>query len=160
MTSKSQQKVLTIAVFIVAAGLFALFGPGGWLGSGKTAGGVDAADAALVALGKTVYADNCASCHGVELEGQPDWRTRNPDGTLKAPPHDETGHTWHHPDQQLFALTKFGGQQSAPAGFQSNMPPFEGRLSDREIRAVLAYIRSRWPAAIQERQRRITERAR
>ena len=76
MTPKSKQKVLTIAVFIVAAGLFALFGPGGWpggwLGDGKMAGGVDTANAALVALGKTVYADNCASCHGVNLEGQPD----------------------------------------------------------------------------------------
>ncbi|PCI13514.1 MAG: hypothetical protein COB68_14080, partial [SAR202 cluster bacterium] len=71
MKPKSKQKALTIAVFIVAAGLFglfALFGPGGWLGggldSGKAVAGIDPGDEALVALGKTVYADNCASCHG------------------------------------------------------------------------------------------------
>ena len=41
------------------------------------------------------YQEYCASCHGVNLEGQANWRSRNQDGTLPAPPHDETGHTWH-----------------------------------------------------------------
>ncbi len=133
MTPTSKQKAQLIAVFIVAAGLFALFGPGGWLGGGKTADGVDPTDPALVAQGKTVYADNCASCHGARLEGQPDWRSRNPDGTLKAPPHDETGHTWHHPDRDMFNYTKNGGQALAPPGFKSAMPGFGDILTDRDI---------------------------
>ena len=165
MTGK--KKALTIAVFIVAAGLFglfALFGPGGWLGGGRASGkavaGIDPGDEALVALGKTVYADNCASCHGAKLEGQPDWRTRNPDGTLKAPPHDETGHTWHHPDQDMFNYTKKGGQAMAPPGFKSAMPGFGEILSDRDIWAVLSFIHTIWPPKVVERQQRINSQSR
>ena len=58
--------------------------------------------------GAVVYADYCASCHGANLEGQPNWRSRMPNGKLPAPPHDANGHTWHHPDRQLFAITKYG----------------------------------------------------
>ena len=61
-----------------------------------------------VALGAAVYRDHCASCHGANLEGQPDWMARKPDGRLPAPPHDATGHTWHHADEQLFQMTKKG----------------------------------------------------
>lgn len=113
----------------------------------------DADDPEQVALGSQVYAEHCASCHGAGLEGEPDWRTRNADGTLPAPPHDETGHTWHHPDQQLFDITKYGVEHFAPPGYRSNMPAFEDVLSDREIWAVLAYIKSRWP----EETRRMQE---
>jgi len=108
----------------------------------------DAGDAALVALGGTIYEANCASCHGGNLEGQPNWRYRQADGRLPAPPHDETGHTWHHPDQQLFDVIKFGG----PAG----MPGFSESLTDRQIVAALAYIKSRWPVTIRRRQDIIT----
>ena len=73
---------------------------------------IDYRNADAVALGKEVYANQCASCHGADLEGQPNWRQRRADGRLPAPPHDESGHTWHHPDQQLFELTKYG-----PAAF-------------------------------------------
>ncbi len=154
MTSK--QKGLTVAVFCVAAGLFWLFG-----GSERSpVAGVDANNLALVALGQSVYAEHCASCHGANLEGQPDWRARNADGTLKAPPHDETGHTWHHPDADMFRYTKSGGQALAPSGFKSAMPGFAETLSDDDIWAVLSFIHSRWPAKIRERQSRINTRAR
>lgn len=33
----------------------------------------------------------------------------------------------------------------APAGYESDMPAFGGILSDDEIRAVLAFIKSTWP---------------
>jgi len=107
----------------------------------------------MLALGEAVYGQACASCHGASLQGQPDWRTRRADGRLPAPPHDESGHTWHHPDEQLFAITKYG--PAAVAGlddYKTDMPAFDGVLSDRQIRAVLAYIKSTWPAEIRARQ--------
>lgn len=58
-------------------------------------------DSALVADGRKLYDQACASCHGAMLEGQPNWRQRKADGRLPAPPHDPSGHTWHHPDAVL-----------------------------------------------------------
>ncbi|RKF15339.1 cytochrome c [Roseovarius spongiae] len=101
-------------------------------------------DAAMIASGQEVYAANCASCHGAELEGQPDWRRRLDNGRMPAPPHDASGHTWHHADRQLFTITKHGIGAVVP-GYESDMPAFEGILSDAEITAVLAYIKSSWP---------------
>lgn len=103
-------------------------------------------DAEVVALGREVYDVNCASCHGADLEGQPDWRSPGPDGRLPAPPHDETGHTWHHDGDTLFQLTKYGlADLIGDPDYDSNMPAYEGVLSDDEIIAVLSYIKSTWP---------------
>ncbi len=126
----------------------------------RTPSGADPDDPAQVALGRQIYARECASCHGVNLEGQPDWRNRRADGKLPAPPHDADGHTWHHGDDQLFALTKQGIAAFAPPGYQSDMPAYGGKLSDAEIWAVLAYIKSRWPRDIRARQDAATRRAR
>jgi mono/diheme cytochrome c family protein len=117
--------------------------------------GLDPRDRAKVALGARLYADNCAACHGADLAGQPNWRQRGANGRLPAPPHDESGHTWHHPGEQLFALTKYGPAALAGGGYQSDMPGYEGKLSDAEIWAVLSYLKSRWPAEIQARHDRI-----
>lgn len=147
--------LLAALAVAVAAGLwFMTFGS-----QGDGVDRPDMSDPELIALGEARYAEHCASCHGAELEGEPNWRSQNADGTLPAPPHDATGHTWHHPDRVLFAITKQGGQALAPDGFESAMPAFGGALSDREIWAVLAYIKSRWPAEIRERQERISGRA-
>jgi mono/diheme cytochrome c family protein len=106
-------------------------------------------DPKQLALGASVYAQHCAACHGAKLEGQPDWQKRLPNGRFPAPPHDESGHTWHHPDEVLFGITKHGlVPPYAPAGYESDMPAFAGKLSDVEIRAVLAYIRSRWSGEV------------
>ncbi len=105
----------------------------------------DPGNADAVRRGAQVYARNCAACHGVSLEGQPDWRKRLANGRLPAPPHDDTGHTWHHPDQVLFGITKHGlVPPYAPKNYESDMPAFGGKLSDDEIWAVLAYLKSRW----------------
>lgn len=112
----------------------------------------------LVAGGKTIYTDTCAECHGENLEGQPNWRIKNEDGTLPAPPHDASGHTWHHPDELLFQITKDGGQKNAPEGFKSGMPEFADTLSDKEIWSVLAYIKSQWPDEIIKRHAQMSER--
>jgi mono/diheme cytochrome c family protein len=109
----------------------------------------DPRDASRIALGVQVYVQHCASCHGAKLEGQPEWRKRLPNGKLPAPPHDETGHTWHHPDDVLFGITKQGlvPGKYAPEGYESNMPAFGGKLSDDEIWAVLAFIKSHWKSS-------------
>lgn len=105
----------------------------------------DPRDPAKVALGAKIYAQNCAACHGSKLEGQPNWRGRLPNGRMPAPPHDESGHTWHHPDRVLFGITKNGlVPPYAPRGYESDMPGFGGKLTDEEIWAVLAYIKSYW----------------
>ena len=100
------------------------------------------------------YQEYCASCHGVNLEGQANWRSRNEDGTLPAPPHDETGHTWHHETEMLFEYTKLGGQVTLEAvgvkNFTSGMPAFGDVLTDEQIWEVLSYIRSTWPQHIQD----------
>ena len=113
---------------------------------------------ALIALGAERYAEHCASCHGAQLEGEPNWRQRKADGRLPAPPHDETGHTWHHPDQVLFDITKQGVAAFAPEGYTTDMAGFGEVLSDREITAVISYIKSTWTSEIREHQERITKR--
>ena len=102
-------------------------------------------DAQKVAQGAKVYAEHCAACHGARLEGQGNWRVRLPNARLPAPPHDESGHTWHHADSMLFGITKLGlVPPYAPANYASDMPAFAGKLSDEEIWAVLAFIKSHW----------------
>ena len=110
---------------------------------------IDARDPAQLARGRIVYEQRCAVCHGQRLEGQPNWRVRLPNGRLPAPPHDDTGHTWHHPDEVLFALVKNGlAPPYAPAGYESDMPAFGQVLSDEDIRAALAYIESHWSGKV------------
>nr|CAM74453.1 Cytochrome c, class I [Magnetospirillum gryphiswaldense MSR-1] len=129
------------------------------LGSDGRAGGrIDPDDSAQVARGKEVYALHCAQCHGGQLQGQPDWRIRLPSGALPAPPHDVSGHTWHHADEYLFAVTKHGLARFAPPDYKSDMPSFVGKLSDADIRASLAYIKSSWPEDIRRRQETLNRR--
>lgn len=109
-----------------------------------------------VSAGQVLYAANCAKCHGAELQGQPDWMKRNENGRLPAPPHDESGHSWHHSDRQLFTITKFGLAAIAP-GYESDMPAFDGVLTDDEIRSVWDYIKSTWPDRARTFQRARTE---
>ena len=104
-------------------------------------------------LGRALYQEHCARCHGVHLEGQPDWQTPLPSGRLPAPPHDASGHTWHHADRVLVAITKHGTAAVVGGGYESDMPGFAPVMSEEEMRAVLAFIKSTWP----ERERRYQE---
>jgi len=109
-----------------------------------------------LAAGETLYAENCASCHGADLEGQPDWQSPGDDGILPAPPHDASGHTWHHSNVQNFDYVKLGGAELVKRlgvkGFESGMPAFGDTLSDEEIWNILAYIHDQWPEEIRELQ--------
>ncbi|MAY86364.1 MAG: cytochrome C [Pseudooceanicola sp.] len=126
-----------------------------WTGSAADVrSGVMPESVDLVA-GEALYAGTCAACHGANLEGQADWRSPGEDGRLPAPPHDETGHTWHHADQLLFDYTKLGGREVMVAQgmeFDSGMLGFGDQLSDEEIWNILGYIKSTWPKEIQDMQ--------
>ena len=76
---------------------------------------------------------------------------RKPDGKLPAPPHDATGHTWHHSDEQLFRITK-DGPGAILQGYETDMPGFADVLTDDQIRAILDYIKSKWPERERESQ--------
>ncbi|MFT0546258.1 c-type cytochrome [Allopusillimonas ginsengisoli] len=119
---------------------------------------IDPADQTLMMQGTAIYANNCAACHGGSLQGQPNWRDRMPNGRLPAPPHDKTGHTWHHPDAMLVDMVKNGlvPGKTAPPGYVSDMPAYRDILSDQEIIAVLAYIKSSWPPKVLEAQKEVT----
>ncbi|MBL4725708.1 MAG: cytochrome c [Rhizobiaceae bacterium] len=118
-------------------------------------------EVSLVESGMKIYQTQCATCHGENLEGQPDWQTPDNDGLLPAPPHDKTGHTWHHADNLLFNLTKFGIAEIAGLkDHKTSMPIYEEVLDDAEIIAVLSYIKSTWPKAIRDRHDQLNQRTR
>lgn len=153
----------------ITAGLVVMLGiAAAWLGpdlreaARKPAGFyIDPADTRLVSYGRALYVSHCASCHGQRLEGQPNWRIRREDGRLPAPPHDESGHTWHHPDATLFDITRNGmvPGRTAPEGYASDMPAYAGILTDEEIIAVLAYIKSTWARETQALQQEVNRNA-
>ena len=125
-------------------------GGGWWAWSARQA--IDPGNPRQVARGAELYATHCAQCHGARLQGEPEWQVRKPNGELPAPPHDASGHTWHHTDEQLFGITKHGMARYAPPDYKSAMPSYVGKLSDGDIRAVLAFIKSNWPEPIRRRQ--------
>ncbi len=112
----------------------------------------DADNDTLTARGAGLYGPYCAGCHGRRLEGQALWQLRDQYLGRRAPPHDSTGHTWQHADEDLFAMTKYGRFPQAPKGVVSFMPAFEKSLSDDDIVAVIAFIKSRWPTGIRASQ--------
>ena len=103
------------------------------------------ADGKTLTYGRQIYTQYCASCHGINGEGQfPDVPDNIDSATGKygAPPHNETGHTWHHDDDLLLWYIQNGGVGN-PDKYLS-MPPYAGILKDAEIRAVVAHIKSMW----------------
>lgn len=109
-------------------------------------------DRADHAAGQKLYVEHCASCHGETLQGQPDWQTPKENGRLPAPPHDATGHTWHHSDAELFGITKYGMSAIVP-GHESDMPGFGLVLTDEQIGAILSFIKNTWPKTESEYQK-------
>ena len=161
MSDKSKVKLMRL--FLSAAGVLLIGGVIFYFSSplDKTELGISLQhkDRAVVDVGKAIYAENCASCHGVVLEGQANWRQRDAEGYLPAPPHDERGHTWHHPDSYLFLMTKYGIEEMIGKSYPNNMPVFEDKLTDDEIIAALSYIKSTWPGRIQLKHDQINARA-
>lgn len=116
----------------------------------QAAGLLPYTDAERVAEGEALYGAHCAACHGEALEGQPDWRSPDAQGYLPAPPHDETGHTWHHADALLVRIVTEGTEAIVGGDYRSSMIGFGDVLTPDEILNVLAYIKSTWPEEIIE----------
>lgn len=153
MTKTTIATALGIAVLLGAA-LFWNMGAGG-----RSSGVLPYDNDNAVTRGATVYAENCASCHGDDLEGEPNWRERDAEGYLPAPPHDASGHTWHHPDAQLIAITVLGTEAIVGGDYKSRMIGYGEILADDDILNVLAYIKSTWPAEIIDRHNQINAEA-
>ena len=140
---------LLVALFIAGAGYFSLRATDRQAAAPH---GLRPVDPQVLHVGARIYAQQCAACHGAKGEGQPDWRDRGPDGLLPAPPHDASGHTWHHPDEQLFAITKQGlARLINQPDYRTAMPAYDGVLSDDEIVAVLSWIKAQWPPEVRQR---------
>ncbi|MBI1882364.1 MAG: c-type cytochrome [Chloroflexi bacterium] len=102
-------------------------------------------DAVEVTLGRQIYLEQCSVCHGQNAEGQPNWKQPDANGNMPAPPHDDTGHTWHHADGLLYEIIRDGFRDPLkPPDSPLTMPAFGDKLSDAEIRAVIAYFKSLW----------------
>lgn len=101
-----------------------------------------------VTLGQSVYAQACAACHGANLEGKPNWQVPLADGAFPAPPHDSSGHTWHHTDELLLDIIANGGDLRQ----NSQMPAFKDQLTEKQMTAVLDFMKSKWGRDEQEFQ--------
>ena len=98
----------------------------------------------MIERGKIVYQNNCVSCHMVNLSGAKNWKGLDEDGHRKAPPLNGTGHTWHHDDNALHGIIKYGLAKLVK-NYEGKMMGFGDNLSDKEIDSILAYLKSYWP---------------
>ena len=100
-------------------------------------------DFAQITRGRKLFLKNCAVCHGVNAEGAPNWRQRDPDGKYPPPPLNGTGHAWHHPMQALRMTIRDGTQKIG-----GKMPAWGNTLSGQEIDDIIAWFQGQWPDEI------------
>jgi mono/diheme cytochrome c family protein len=124
-------------------GVLAMLGTLSGTAVAGASGGSDL-DPQVVAQGKQIYQRSCASCHGADGEGAPNWQKRNELGEVPPPPHDETGHTWRHADSMLYDMVHDGWRDPFNKTKRLTMPPFKNILSPEEIRAVITYLKTLW----------------
>lgn len=153
-----KRKVIWFSCALLVAGTL-VFGLGRWLSASQTAVFNDVVIPAVpklsgesIAKGATLYATYCAQCHGANLNGTPNWKERLADGSLPPPPHDSSGHTWHHSDKVLLEIIRKGGDPDA----NSKMPAFGDKLSDEDITAILDFFKSTWGEKEREYQWGVT----
>ena len=140
MQTKTRNSVGVIALGIAAILLGACNNP--W---------ADSSQSSEISAGRALYEQNCASCHGIEGQGQPNWRSQDANGVFPAPPHTSDGHTWHHADQLLLEIIANGGAMP-----NSAMPGFGEQFTEDEVAATLAYIKTFWGEEEREFQELVT----
>lgn len=101
--------------------------------------------------GPSLYRANCATCHGGATGGQ----------IADIPPrHNAEGHTWHHPDCELIEIIRNGLPHRPELPDDApTMPAFGRRLTDDEMRAVLAHIKTWWSDQQRQFQSEVTREA-
>jgi mono/diheme cytochrome c family protein len=145
----SRSATACLAMCLLVAGALALIVRTAWISSAAPAPEfADADNLELVAVGAILYRQHCGSCHGAHLEGQPNWEKVAANGRLPAPPQDHRGHSWMHSDVELLHTMSVSLRDTAPPGYTTDMPAFEGTLSDGQMIAILAFIKSRWPIGV------------
>ncbi|MFT5707267.1 MAG: mono/diheme cytochrome c family protein [Oceanospirillaceae bacterium] len=90
-------------------------------------------------LGKQVFLDNCATCHGAKAQGVKTWRKPLSNGKYPPPPLNGSAHAWHHSLKNLKATVKEGGTK-----FGGTMPGFGSKLTPSEQEATISYFQSHW----------------
>ncbi|QHD06425.1 c-type cytochrome [Pseudomonas sp. R76] len=95
-----------------------------------------AANAHVDAPGARTYATRCASCHGLDGKGQPEWM----------PPLAGATSALAKENASAINITLNGSQRIVTAGVPDayRMPAFREQLSDEEIAQVLSYVRGTW----------------
>ena len=96
-------------------------------------------DKNMLARGERVFQTNCAVCHSNGGEGKPGWQQPGPDGMFLPPPLDGNGRAWRLSSSQMKQFIR----QGSPHG-RSNMPAWQGKLTDPEIDEVVTWITSLW----------------
>ncbi|MGD8576506.1 MAG: cytochrome c [Thiohalophilus sp.] len=96
-----------------------------------------------IVRGGRIFQQNCAVCHGKLAQGAPNWRQRNEEGKFPPPPLNGDGHTWHHPMNVLVQTVRNG-----TIALGGSMPALGDRLSEQDIRDVLAWVQAQWPDEI------------
>ena len=136
-----------VMIRLLAIPVAALLGAAAYvvLGAAAPTTSIPYRDAAHVEAGAKVYEAQCAACHGVQLEGAALWQYPDVEGYMPAPPLDGSGHTHDHSDLILFQTVKFGPETTVCTNRRSRMGGYSDVLSDEEIVAVLAFIKSTWP---------------
>ena len=112
-------------------------------------------DASQLAIGEKVFQANCAKCHGADAQGAAEWTKRGADGNYPPPPLNGSGHAWHHSNEVLEDVIRNG----SPDG-KGNMPAWQGKISDQEITAVIAWFQSKWPKEVYDAWYEIQQRGR
>lgn len=98
----------------------------------------------LIKHGQEIYRQQCASCHRAELKGQVNWTQIDGNGLIPAPPPDDCGLIWHHPDGMLFKVTlRAVAGALGMVNYKSSMSAFVNVLTDEKIIATLAFIKSK-----------------
>jgi mono/diheme cytochrome c family protein len=101
-------------------------------------------DPGLVSVGRAIYPQHCASCHGANAQGASNWQERDERGELPAPPHDSEGHTWRHSDADLYQMVSKGWRDPFNKTKRLTMPAFGDVLSHQQIVAVITYLKTLW----------------
>lgn len=108
-------------------------------------------DGEQLARGEELYQANCMLCHGGETGG---------DIADIPPRHNAEGHTWHHPDCLLVEIVQEGmPRRPGLPDDAPTMPAFGDRLTDEDIRAILAHINTWWTEEQKESQEQVTDEA-